>query len=159
MNDDSKPGQTAGAPGLPAPRRSAMPEPLNMTAGQLTELIRRLPKNVLTLAIVCIEDEYETQFGDGYYCDHHRAFFSISAAELCAAWLNWRSAWKFRTHGHRAEVKLGKIVLVGAEERLSWSEGGLLELINGNQSDWVTIVETYRGAGAMGHPGPLHRQP
>jgi len=128
-----------------SPPRSVAFRPLNLTGEALKDLIRTMPEKSLLLGIVYVEDIYETRFGDGFYSYAERAFFSLEAAEKCAAWITAETTKEVQYPGYCGRAKLEKIELDPAGNLLSTHERSLLAQLNGNDDSWVSTVNAHLG--------------
>jgi tetratricopeptide (TPR) repeat protein len=123
--------------------------------GSLKAYLRRLPNQKMMLGIVYVEDIYETIFGDGYFTYPNRAFFSFEAARRCAEWISTKPADK-EQWWTRAEAKPVEVVLDDKDqlrvpapqgvEVFNWEQITLIELLNGNGTEWKEIAEARAGA-------------
>ena len=128
-----------------AGKRSVAFRPPNLTGAALKDLIRAMPGKFLLLGVVYVEDIYETRFGDGFYSYAERAFFSIEAAEKCAAWLTAETTKEPHHPGYRGRVRLEKVEMDGDGNLLDVHENSLLARLNGNDGSWVLTVDTSMG--------------
>lgn len=125
------------------------------TKEALRDHLLTLPGAQRRLAIVYVEDVYETTCGDGYYLYPNRAYFSIRAAGACAVWVTRESRKRPPSCGFNAEAHWVEIVAdqnggfrvphPRGVERVDWEEMELIELLNGDCVDWTSTVRACVG--------------
>ncbi|EKD83447.1 MAG: hypothetical protein ACD_39C00673G0003 [uncultured bacterium] len=132
-----------------------------LSIDDVRSLINKSPAGRLNLWIVYFEDVYEARFGDGSYFYPGKACYDRDTAEKWAAWVAENSkadgALGFNTEVRQVDATINyaaKICLqvMGEELIMRDPESKILDLLNGTDSDWQSIVEVcHRKIGSDGN--------